>query len=245
MTSSQEFSLPVLQAISDWQCDYDQAEKAKRGAALAAVASHLQPRFKTLSLMAFRRFDLTKTPLWQLLADGHLPETISSWTLTTDVAKTFKGGVPPAGWQGVIVQCAPADAEVILNLATLYRDAEFKKAIERHKSKIRDFDLGMGQYGAVEDEVVIRREVLTPGDIYALGGYSSTPEQLGRVIFGRDVTADEIGWMRASLRKQGDDFGPWWLDGERKDKVLERTRLHIPRLLEQKRLQEVRENGTT
>ena len=41
-----------------------------------------------------------KDRVWQLLAENKLPETIASWTSSHDVARYFKGGVPPEPLKG-------------------------------------------------------------------------------------------------------------------------------------------------
>jgi hypothetical protein len=89
-----DFTLELLQAISDWQQGGNGREKHYRGRALKARAAGLDQRFRQTGLVCFRKVSLKKRPLWQLLADNKLPETISAWTATTDVAKTFKHGVP-------------------------------------------------------------------------------------------------------------------------------------------------------
>jgi hypothetical protein len=35
--------------------------------------------------------------VWSLIGEDSLPEKISSWTLDLEMAKAFKGGVPPEG----------------------------------------------------------------------------------------------------------------------------------------------------
>lgn len=52
----------------------------------------------------------------QLLADNHLPETIAPWTIDIETARTLKGGVPPAGLQGVIFKIKRPKNSVVLNL---------------------------------------------------------------------------------------------------------------------------------
>ena len=55
-------------------------------------------------LCCFRQIALDKGSVWDLLAENKLDEKISSWTTDLQIAKTFKGGVPPQGqgWQGLI-----------------------------------------------------------------------------------------------------------------------------------------------
>ena len=236
------FTPEFLQAISDWQQGGDAREKHQRGQKLKRLAGGLDSKFRTTGLVCFRRVALHKTPIWKLLAEGRLDETISSWTATTDVAKTFKSGVPPPGWQGVILEWAPGKGpgKVIVNLAALYADEGFCRAIEKYKDKIVDYAKGMGKYSGTQNEVVIELDAVQLSDIYAMGGVSSEPHELGRVLFGREVKQREIAWMREVLKKQGQDFGPWWIDGKEKDRALQSTMRYVPEL---KRIKEAQKKA--
>ena len=222
MTLIKQFSLELLRAINDWQQGGNARKKHYRGQTLKRVCATLDDRFRRCGLVVFRKVSLKKSPLWQLLAKGSLGETISAWTASTDVAKTFKDGVPEPGWQGVILQYHPEPGSVIVNLSTLYACPAFKEATQRQRANIASFDLGMGKFKGSQAEVVIERRAVSPENIHALGGYSSEPQHLGRVIFGRDVTNDEVTWMRRVLQKHGQDFGPWWIQDQAKDRVLRR-----------------------
>lgn len=237
------FNLPLLQAISDWQQGGVSEQKRARGIAVAEAAQCLEARFRKCNLVALRKISLKKQPLWELLAGERLAETISAWTVATDIAKTFKKGVPKPGWQGIIVCCSPSDAQVIVNLSTLFDNAAFKEAIERHKDNIHEFELGMGKYMNSQSEVIIEKDAILPSEIYALGGYSSEPHEIGKIIFGRDVSDEEITWMQSALNASGRDFGAWWIEGEQKDNVLRRVQAKIPELLERKRLCEAKGVG--
>ena len=236
-----DLNLNLLQAISNWQRGGNAREKHYRGQALKEAVKNLDKKFRCTSLVAFRKVDLKKQPLWQLLAGGKLKETISAWTSTTDVAKTFKGGVPLKAWQGVIVEYLPKPEEVIVNLASLYADSSFKEAIEFHRTNITDYDNGMGEYKGSQNEVVIEKDSLTPSEIYALGGYSNEPYKLGRIFFGRDPEPIEIAWMQVELQRIGKSFGPWWIEGDAKDRVLRHILEEIPALQELKQLQVAKE----
>ena len=102
-----EFSLELLQAINDWQSGGDHKQKVRRGAALKAVARDLPAEFRTPPSVCYRQEAHEKDRVWKLLAENKLPETIASWTSSFDVARDFKGGVPPEPLKGVIFRFAP------------------------------------------------------------------------------------------------------------------------------------------
>lgn len=134
MTFTREF----IQVVSDWQRGGDSRQKKRRGARLKEVSRDIDDRFRKCALVAYRQVALEKGSIWQLIAEQNLPEAISAWTLSPAVAKSFKGGVPPEGWQGVIAALYPPARSVILNLDTLFRSPEFLDALEREKSNITD-----------------------------------------------------------------------------------------------------------
>lgn len=228
--SSNAFTLELLQAISDWQRGGYPKLKQARGERLAIVSASLDKRFRSSGLVVCRKLNLSKTPLWQLLDSGQLSETVSAWTQETDVAKAFKGGVTSDPGQSVIIISPPGSGEVVLNLVALFADAGFKTAVKQLATQIANYDKGIGRYMNSQSEVILRKTHFDIGDIYALGGHSSTPIEIGRSLFGRAPTAEEITWMRGALQKSGKDFGPWWIEGAAKDRVIARTRGEIPRL---------------
>jgi hypothetical protein len=96
------FTLELVQAVSDWQRGGSHNQKVKRGQRLKVVAAELPEAFRVCTDPCFRQEAHAKDRVWQLLANNHLPETIAAWTVDLRTAKTFKGGMPPPGLQGVI-----------------------------------------------------------------------------------------------------------------------------------------------
>lgn len=135
-----------LQAVSDWQRGGDARQKARRGKRLAELATRVDARFRTCEFICLRQVVLQKGPLWKLIAERNLPEAISSWTVSPAVAKAFKGGVPPEGWQGVIFALHPRPSEVVVSIYKLYQDAEFVEALATHAAEIGGYADGAGRY---------------------------------------------------------------------------------------------------
>ena len=129
MTDDQ-FSDTVIQAINGWQRGGNAKQNARRGLALKQACQALDPRFRRTSLVCFRQISLSPSAVWQLHDKLGFSETISAWTLTTDVAKGFKSGVPPAGTPGLILDIVPPEGSVIVNLDALYREPTFIAACE-------------------------------------------------------------------------------------------------------------------
>ena len=116
--------------------------------------------------------------MWQLLADNRLPETIAAWTTDLAIAKTFKGGVPPPGLQGVIFTIVPPPGTVVLNLVALYADPDFRAAVAEHQSHVTGFADGIGRWDASQREVVLELGTLDRAGVYSYGGFFDNREVL-------------------------------------------------------------------
>lgn len=226
MTFTREF----IQAVSDWQRGGDPRQKKRRGARLKELSSQIDDRFRQSGLVAYRQVALEKGSIWQLIAERDLPETISAWTLSPKVAKEFKNGVPPEGWQGVIVALQPPVGSIILNLDALYRSADFVEALDREKGFITGYADGAGRYFGSQSEIVIEIPSIDSASIYALGGYSADRDTLIRMMFGQEPTPALIEWFDDNRKKAGAILGATWLEGEPLQRVLARMEPHIERL---------------
>lgn len=233
------FTLEFLQAVSDWQRGGLPAQKAKRGARLKAEALKLPEHFRSPSLCVFRQISLEKTPLYQLMDQLALPEAISSWTKVPSIAKEFKGGVPPEGWQGVIFSIPPSRGSIVVDLDKLYRDENFQQTLEANKSAITGYANGAGLYAGKQREVVLEIDAVSLDDIYALGGYSSDLDTLGRMWLGRAPSDEEKAFMVRTLAEAGQAVGGYWLEAPGKDRVIKKVQENdMPRLRTIKKLQD-------
>ena len=226
------FSLELLQAISDWQRGGDEKQKAKRGKALQEVCKTLPSQFKSINSNCYRQIALDKSSVWNIGTQYQLGETISSWTTSLDVAKQFKGGVPPVGYQGVIFRIRPDESfEVIVNLNELFENNEFKKLVELNKNKIIGFHNGLGMYGNTQLEVVISTEFLSLDTLFAWGGFTSPETELANMYFGHEANDEEINILRDLMKRAGHSCSAYWLTtADAVQRVSERLKFHGERL---------------
>lgn len=224
------FTTAFIQAVSDWQRGGDSRQKQRRGARLKELSAEIDERFRQCGLVTYRQIALEKGSIWNLVAERDLPETVSAWTLSPAIAKIFKGGVPPDGWQGVIVALKPPAGSVVLNLDAIYRSTEFLAALDRDKGLITGYADGAGRYGGTQSEVILEIESLGSSDIYALGGYSADRDTLIRMMFSSEPTPELVRWFDENSRKAGVEPGPMWLEGDPLQRVMKRMQPHIERL---------------
>jgi hypothetical protein len=231
-----QFPLSLIQAISDWQRGGDANQNKKRGQKLKEECSSLSEKYRMCSLCVFRQVSLPKSGVWSLIGEDRLPEKISSWTLNLELAKAFKGGVPPEGqgYQGVILCVLPPPGSVIVNLCELYKDSDFTAALEEHKGSIIGFSDGAGRYGNEQSEVVLEVASVAQRDIYSLGGHSSPFDELvdevAKLIHGRAATQEERVALMLKVGHVGSEAGPRWLNQEATQRVVTKVRPHTERL---------------
>lgn len=229
-TPTSPFTVKFLQAVNDWQRGGDAKQNTKRGEFLRSQCRSLPETFRESPLVCHRQIALPKGGVWDLIGAGKLTEKVSSWTLELEVAKGFKGGVPPKdqGYQGAIFSLKPPAGSVIVNMSSLYRAPEFLRAIDQHKNAISGFHLGIGCYGDQQSEVVLEIDTLSQDDIYSLGGHSSEFDELvetvSQEVYGHSPTADER--VALTLKAEGvrSRAGPTWLTPESTKRVLARVR---------------------
>lgn len=237
---SSAFDLPLLQAISDWQ----RSSTLKRAQALKAASASLPQTYRTCGLCCFRQIALPKGGVWSLIGEDKLPEKISAWTTSIEVAKRFKGGVPPQdqGYQGVILCLHPKPENVIINLAKLYRAPTFKAALEHSKASITGYHDGAGRYANDQSEVVLEIAAVTQQDIYSMGGHSSPFEQLVDIAahetYGPHATQEQRAALLLKAEHVRAEAGPHWLNPEATERVLNRLQAPAEQLREIKRQQD-------
>lgn len=163
--------------------------------------------------VCYRQLSLDPKHVWVLGAKLQLDEAISSWTTSLQVAESFKGGVPPPGWQGVIIETNPEPKAVVANLSALFDSPEFVDAVDREKPNVIGYHDGIGKYGATQQEVVLELPTIPLAWVSAAGGCSSTKEELARLFFGREPSADDIRDFDARLAQSSKTLGPVWLRG--------------------------------
>ncbi len=229
------FTRDLVQAVSDWQRGGSHHQKVKRGQRLKAEAALLRDHFRACTTTCFRQEAHEKDRVWQLLADNHLPETIASWTTDIAIAKTFKGGVPPAGLQGVIFKITPPKNSVVLNLAALHADPAFQAAVETHKTSIDGYYDGLGRWGDSQREVVLQLGNLDQASVHSYGGFSSNRETLVELHLQRKPSPEDLAEFDELAKKAGiTSGGEWWLSEAGTQAVLVRMQPHITRLKQKK-----------
>lgn len=230
------FTLPFLQAVSDWQRDGDPNQNRKRGQVLKKHCASLPERYRTCDLCCFRQIALPKAGVWDLIGEDSLSEKISSWTVDIEVAKDFKGGVPPKGQglQGVVLCVYPPANSVIVSLRELYKDCSFVAAMDRERQNIKHYDNGAGRHGHKQNEVVLEISGVKKDDIYSMGGHSSQfdmlVEEAAALIYGCSPTPEQVKALFIKVEHLRCEAGPKWLSKEATQRIITEMKPDIERL---------------
>lgn len=191
------FSVDLIVAINRWML----TPTAEVANLIDKAAVNLPAEFKTRETSVYRCIALGKTHIWQLLGEQSLAEKISSWTLSEVVAKTFDGGVPPIGWQGVIFRVTPDRGRTVLNISKLFSCDDFNLAVREYRSFVPNIEYGIDEFNNSECEVIVELDYLYPEEIYSLGGYSASEEEIIQMS-GREIYGHPPLRRRASLPKK-------------------------------------------
>ncbi|HBJ3994695.1 TPA: hypothetical protein LCM76_002597 [Acinetobacter baumannii] len=216
------YNLELLQAISNWQAGSNE----KKGNKLKELCVNLPEKFRLLppNLVLFRQISLDNVGLSRFLREKKLPEKISSWTTDYIFAEKFKGGVPSelGDFKATIFKTTPLNNQVIVSLSELYKCSDFCNAMKLNKNKIDRYHDGAGKYWDTQSEVIMATEYLDHSNIYSMGGYSGTPEQIAEQASREknipiSLTIDDIKELSR------DYIGPWWLSPEGTRRAVART----------------------
>lgn len=238
------FTLEFLQAINDWQRGGDPKQNQKRGKKLKDICANLPDKYRSCVLCCFRQIALPKGGVWKLIGEDCLPEKISSWTLDIEIAKEFKGGVPPKGqgYQGTILCIHPEPGSIIVNLRELYQDSDFIAALEQHRGSIKGYHDGAGRYSNTQSEIVLEVTSVTQQDIYSLGEHSSSFEKLleetAQLVYGPSATLEQRAALLLKVEHARSAAGPKWLTPDVTQRVVEKTKPLAKRLREIKQEQD-------
>ncbi len=213
------FTLDLLQAINDWQAGGFDNRKKELAERLSETSRDLPSTFKIMDKPCLRRIDLLGKFILQIGINLELPETYSSWTFDEIVAQGFYEGVPPKNYTGVIFKLTPDNNnyDVILNLDLLYSDKNFLEFIEINKHNIANYNEGIGRFSNSEKEIILKVDTLRIEQIWAYGGYRSSPEKLAEMYFGRKPNPDEIVAFNRIIEHVGKTL---WVKGDAKNRLI-------------------------
>lgn len=170
------YSDDFLAALSDWQKGWseDQEVRRKKGQALIDTATAV-PASHRKAVVCFRKRTLLKTEIVDVIGRDCLDEKgATSWTLTpaTVMDPGFKGNYRVGTFGEAIFMHQPKPSDVILNLASLYDDSEFRANVSDFTERFPDYSEPFKFIGNKQHEVILTAP-LRGTQIVALSGIAS------------------------------------------------------------------------
>ena len=165
------FTIELLQAINNWQKNGYGVDKELLGERIVQLAINLPKEYRTFSGCCYRKFNSVGKTTLKLGLSEFVNESFSSWSTNLSVVKEF-GKKPNSKQIGLIfkLDSSKNKFDVILNLDCLYKNKEFVAFSELNKDYVIDYNLGIGKYGNIQEEIILKDNNLTIDNIIAYFG---------------------------------------------------------------------------
>ncbi|MFS2319154.1 hypothetical protein RMQ97_14555 [Maricaulis sp. D1M11] len=168
MSNTSPFSADLIRAINQWQRGME--DKAKKLCKLISASSDLPDAFKRVDQPVYRQVRLYAGLSQEFILD-EIQQDGSAWTLSRDVAKTFRQSPNDREKIMFLLEKDPSDCEVILNLAAVYADPYFMKEVKRLEAAESVEFKGIRDWKGSQREVVLRPTTISYDEIVAFGAF--------------------------------------------------------------------------
>jgi hypothetical protein len=158
-------------------------------------------------------------------------EAVTHWTHLIDDGLTH-----------MIFAIYPKPEQIVVSLSKLLGNCDYQSALVARKKDINYFETGTGKHANTQDEVILDIDTLNESDIWVLGGWSNSFDELVHRAFWyinqRTPTNIEFAKFRDSVQEISPEAGARWLQPESTINVLNRVRPVAARLGEIERQRE-------
>ena len=158
----------LIAAIDGWQSgSRNKAPKARR---LQKWARHLPSKYRALNDTVFRQMRIN-TQLGIGIAFGAIPERISSWTTSLEIAQRFRESDQDREKVMIIFARRPSKENIILNLNAVYGDGDFLDTVNAAAAQLKKRFPGIERWHATQKEMVLDETILKNDEIVSLGAF--------------------------------------------------------------------------
>ena len=158
----------LIDAIDDWQAG--SRDKARKAEQLTAVSKYLPANYRTAPREVFRQVR-ANDQLGVGIALDAIPEFVSSWTSSLEIAQRFRESDRDRTKVLIIFRRRPAEGDVILDLNAVYADPEFMVTAREISARLGRSFKGIERWQGTQQEVVLRETVLANDEIISLGAF--------------------------------------------------------------------------
>jgi hypothetical protein len=165
---SELYPTGLIQAIDRWQAgSKDKARKARR---LREWSRHLPPDYRAPPSNAFRQVRVNAL-LGIGMAVGALPEAISSWTTSLQLAERFRQEDLDREKVLMIFARHPAPDDIIIDLNAVYADPAFMETVRATSERLDKTFRGIERWQDTQNEVVLKETTIANDEIVSLGAF--------------------------------------------------------------------------
>lgn len=171
MTFRNEFFI----ALNQWQKGWteEQDRKNEYSISLKHECNLLDKKFKIVTDACYRKRFIHRGELVDIILNDSKVEGVASWTTDVRYAEFFKGKFREGAVSAAIFEHTPLDTEVILNVNELWKDDNFKDALDVfEKSNPENCD-ALYHFKDIQKEVILEVP-LRGSEICILSGKSSS-----------------------------------------------------------------------
>jgi hypothetical protein len=132
-----------------------------------------------------------------------IPETVSSWTVSRQVAEKFRENDRDREKVLMIFARRPAD-DVILNLNAPYADLDFMETVKATAAQLSGEFRGIDRWLGTQEEAVLEETTITNDEIISLGAF----RQLSDVVRSENLNPGVVVMESAKDGRRFDALGP-------------------------------------
>lgn len=230
-----KFDDHLFQAIGAWQNGWREHQALREELAnnLCNAVKSLSPEFKTVNGQAcYRKRFLHKGELERIIMADWRDEGVVSWTLDRTFAEIFRGKFKVGAVTGAIFRRVPPDEEVIVNIPTLWKNADFVQSAESYRNRGGQHAEALFHFRAAHDQAeIVLTAPLRASEIIALTGSSSPFDDLCDMLSlphqGRDELYKDLVAQGIAMNE------PRYLDEVQTQKIIGRTQDRMVELVQQ------------
>ena len=224
------FSDQLLSALGAWQAGWRE-EKALREQisvdlhkAIEAAKPLPEEAFNIPGTCYRKRFLVPNNPqnggdFWPFFWDGEIQEGAASWSTDYEFCKTIFKKDPRPGTIVCIFRRVPTQSEVILNIAELWTNSDFKEAIQSYADRREPNFEALQHFRDVQSEVILDAP-LTMDDVVAFCGQVPSLEQLCNAAQIEQPEDEDELWRRL-VQKNLLPTLPYWLEGQASQRAID------------------------
>jgi len=158
----------LIRAIDRWQSGAnDKARKARR---LRDWTRELPYAYRAAPETVFRQMRIN-AQLGIGIALDAIPETMSSWTTSLEVAQRLREKDQDRRKVMIIFARHPAPKDIILNLNTVYAGSDFMDTVNATATRLNTHFTGIERWQGTQEEVVLKETTLGNDEIVSLGAF--------------------------------------------------------------------------